>query len=183
METKKIVECIRRCEKITCRDDCAGCDYISFGLLDCYHVLKKDSANRLEEMDAELEKRAINDRPYEWISAEDRLPDEDKCILIFTKKGRIGTYAFHGNFDRSITHWMPLPEPPKSKAPTFKDVFLEKFPGAAIENIIKRNCIEFFFPQFNLDIGDCRDMECEDCWNQPYFEEEGEADANRSDRC
>lgn len=57
--------------------------------------------------------------PNEWISVKDRLPDEDTRVLVYIK----GTYTFfdtdrilYGKWVRwnaSVTHWMPLPEPPK----------------------------------------------------------------------
>lgn len=59
----------------------------------------------------------------EWISVEDRLPEKDVKVLTF------GVYGFSVNYrDRFsgkwrgvngrsqwITHWMPLPEPPKGE--------------------------------------------------------------------
>ena len=60
----------------------------------------------------------------EWISVKDRLPDEfewvlacdkDRCVgeAMFTRIGErwdgpYGEYQLHG-----VTHWMPMPEPPK----------------------------------------------------------------------
>ena len=72
----------------------------------------------------------------EWISVEERLPDcewgaESKAVLFITKQGFMytGYYGCGGIYrDRyfreyknstdgydisSVTHWMPLPEPPK----------------------------------------------------------------------
>lgn len=65
----------------------------------------------------------------EWISVEDRFPDEeDKYYLILINNWivRVGMY-FNGAWNvctgvyvtdilrpcYSVTHWMPLPEPPK----------------------------------------------------------------------
>jgi hypothetical protein len=72
----------------------------------------------------------------EWISVKDRLPEEGKPVLI--SDGKDGTAAkmqffyhvitkekitswephcaYHGEawIDFEPTHWMPLPEPPKS---------------------------------------------------------------------
>ena len=57
----------------------------------------------------------------EWISVEERLPDLYGTYLIYTcnnhvKLGRFCEWAigFAPSFDDyTVTHWMPLPEPPK----------------------------------------------------------------------
>ena len=54
----------------------------------------------------------------EWIPVEDRLPEETCRVLAYHK----GFGVFEAGYDKrnnwgslrtSITHWMPLPEPPK----------------------------------------------------------------------
>lgn len=60
-------------------------------------------------------------RQSEWISVEERLPERTGKYLVFTYNGRlyIGDFIDHycdGNpqfDDYKVTHWMPLPEPPK----------------------------------------------------------------------
>ena len=54
-----------------------------------------------------------------WISVEDRMPDEDCKCLVFTKDG-ITNIDYYYNRENAfgfrswkVTHWMPLPEPPK----------------------------------------------------------------------
>ena len=56
----------------------------------------------------------------EWISVKDRLPEIGKLALVYGSSGSM-TVARHvagnewvvpGIFSR-VTHWMPLPEPPK----------------------------------------------------------------------
>ena len=61
----------------------------------------------------------------EWISVEERLPKQSGKYIVCTKKGNVYQTKFYsypenkgghwGQKDngRSITHWMPLPDPPK----------------------------------------------------------------------
>lgn len=62
-------------------------------------------------------------RKQEWISVEDRLPTwKDGKVLIYTTHGisiaqRTTSERWQGDLAKPkwITHWMPLPEPPKMK--------------------------------------------------------------------
>ncbi len=62
----------------------------------------------------------------QWISVKDRLPENGKKVLVYCKENKndyeIGAYSdtYMGFFVRqtwyeNITHWMPLPEPPKGE--------------------------------------------------------------------
>ena len=58
----------------------------------------------------------------EWISVEDRLPDEDRTYLCFHVAWGLEIIGFYqGRFhpiglgDERPTHWMPLPNPPTDK--------------------------------------------------------------------
>lgn len=100
-----------------CYDCCYCCD--------C-HI--KQEANRLYEQNY----RKLSEG--EWISVEERWPETDGYYLVWNKEQRkieirffhrlpphypVETYpeirAYFGNCadHKSITHWMPLPEPPK----------------------------------------------------------------------
>lgn len=81
----------------------------------------------VKEFLAEL--RVLSDQPDpkpEWISVEDKLPEEGETVLICTKGGYVTqaylftdiaeqsfleTYINNQFFD--VTHWQPLPTPPK----------------------------------------------------------------------
>lgn len=94
-----------------------------FGELAKYSVLQKiDEAPTADVTD-------INDgHKSEWISVDERLPDPGLPILIFTRKNRyyVGYYYkavvdttytgfYADSVKRDVTHWMPLPEPPKGE--------------------------------------------------------------------
>lgn len=55
----------------------------------------------------------------EWIRVEDRLPESAGWYLVFYNGSEMQVAFFKGkkwpfdNHYHTITHWMPLPEPPK----------------------------------------------------------------------
>lgn len=69
-------------------------------------------------------------RKKEWISVDDRLPEESGEYLTFHEHGSCGVIYYNAaihlwnvyyfddvrNAIRSVTHWMPLPEAPKGGA-------------------------------------------------------------------
>ena len=175
METKKIVEALRLCaEKLGCHRYIVGncVENISFGkVLD-------EAAERLEELEAELKKRTINDRPYEWISVEDEpFPGLEKEINVCWNiyPGDLPAYLAYVEPDKGITHWMLIVLPKKES--TFKDVFLKAFPGAVVlpKSGAPLVCAKQVFPQLGDDESPC-DMCCAVCWSQPYFEPEEEGE-------
>lgn len=61
-----------------------------------------------------------------WIPISERMPDEDEDVHVYRGKGHgiITAYRSEGRWYshqhdilRDVTHWMPLPEPPKEDQP------------------------------------------------------------------
>ena len=58
-----------------------------------------------------------------WISVDDRLPEKDEVVIIYTDRDfiyageLIGDTWFldYDNWTETVTHWMPLPNPPKGE--------------------------------------------------------------------
>lgn len=166
-----------------------------------------EAAERLEELEAEIAKlkQQLSEKQPEWISVEDeRKPKHLQNYFVayvfrngkehffreamyIADKGNGIVDGAHFNDEgvdgMRVTHWMEIPkvpEPPKPKEPSFKDVFLEKFPFAQLHNDeLPKVCVQSLFGikclYTDTEYGY---KKCLECWNQPYFEEEeGEADA------
>lgn len=79
--------------------------------------LRRDVKKQHEKM-IELAKRL----PH-WVSVEERVPDDSREVIIFHTSGIIGVGSFirpnwyqwysGGGLPVDVTHWMPMPEPPK----------------------------------------------------------------------
>lgn len=86
----------------------------------------------LEKFYKEVLKIVINAEPQnKWISVKDRLPNRlFKDVLTYDGDGRICINwleelvddTFYFAYGKSITHWMPLPEPPEHETTTFKPI-------------------------------------------------------------
>lgn len=87
-----------------------------------YHEQTYSCVNHLDEADAAPRAK--------WISARERLPEESGMYLVFTYRGNRTVldyserHKIFNSFDSfsteeanevaiAVTHWMPLPEPPK----------------------------------------------------------------------
>lgn len=58
-------------------------------------------------------------RKQEWVSVDERLPEESMTVITCNAEGEVDTdyYGYYslGFSDKTVTHWMPLPEPPKGE--------------------------------------------------------------------
>lgn len=87
----------------------------------CMNKLNRELCTALEEAIKELKKN-------NWISVDDRLPEDEERILIFValeghESVQLDTCYEDGGyihldsgyaFGAEVTHWMPLPEPPET---------------------------------------------------------------------
>lgn len=82
-------------------------------------TLSEGEAKEYHEMCLE----ALRERDAKWISVKDRLPKPIDNVLVYHEDGTIeiewlyhaGDFAYEGIYG-TVTHWMPLPEPPKEDA-------------------------------------------------------------------
>lgn len=85
---------------------CGGCSYEKYsGNNVCYDI---QQAEKLQQKGY---------RKQEWVSVDERLPEESMTVITCNAKGEVDTdyYGYYslGFSDKTVTHWMPLPEPPK----------------------------------------------------------------------
>ena len=83
-----------------------------------YHTAMMEAHDNLEEYIAELE------AAQRWIPVSERLP-EDWTMVLFTNgvtrgigqfdKDGFYDYWYEYSFNKPVTHWMPLPNPPEVK--------------------------------------------------------------------
>lgn len=86
-----------------------------------------DEISCTAELDEQKTAKNLYDAGYrkqsEWISVEDRLPEKNVRVLVYIKSSRSYTRFDTDRLDdrgfvrwfNDVTHWMPLPEPPKMK--------------------------------------------------------------------
>lgn len=114
MTRKEIVKALRCCNSET---ECRGGPFEEQEPLlgPCAEKVLAAAADMLEQ-DAEKTR---------WISVKDRMPEDDATYLVYGRNGYGIVFAvYYGdgewltcddltNITRFVTHWMPLPKPPK----------------------------------------------------------------------
>lgn len=120
-EIKKGLE---SCGADECHGDHVGCPYQPSAL--CIMEVCCDALAYIQQLENHIgdltEKVAqIEAAQPRWISVEERLPEENGKYIVCTAKGSVYCTkfsidvrgSFHTDMYTHVTHWMPLPEPPK----------------------------------------------------------------------
>lgn len=103
------------CNARRCAKDCPYGDTIP-----CVMMMHKDACEYIQQLEAQAPK---------WISVKERLPERGapKGCLIYAdgytcaadwscdRYGDDWWFYVDGEYDPEVTHWMPLPEPPKEE--------------------------------------------------------------------
>lgn len=112
--------------------DCCRCSYHEVGNGDCVTDVKCDALDYIQQLEADNAQQArcienmtdklnaTNDALPRWISVEERMPEKHKGVIVHCNDGFLTLMCYdgrdwqwNGKQDNSVTHWMPLPQPPK----------------------------------------------------------------------
>ena len=138
-EIKKGLEC---CKPIWKNDHWKTCDqscpYVAEAVF-CRTMLNGDALGYISQLESQnrcfkeikesCEKRMIEmaQRMPRWISVEERLPEDYEDVVIIMRDGasswyraayrEYGGWSFGGGrrVNDEVTHWMPIPQPPKEE--------------------------------------------------------------------
>lgn len=87
-----------------------------------FGYLMKTATDAIEELQAQLlfsndAAKAIAEKVPKWISVTERMPEKHKRVFVCTRWKAVGIDFVNADGDwyttGGVTHWMPLPEPPK----------------------------------------------------------------------
>lgn len=114
LSAEELAKSLRLCGSASC----TGCAL--YGFYDCGSIINPQAADMLEKLAAEKDAK----KP-EWISVNDRLPDSNNVVFACIDDGqcKIVRSAYVSSYGKwkwieehqTVTHWMPLPEPPKEE--------------------------------------------------------------------
>lgn len=115
LSAEELAKTLRLCGSASC----CGCAFSKN--FDCGNIIFPQAADMLEKLAAEKEAK----KP-EWISVKDRPPERkgdvylcyiDSCLFPGSQYISIREFCDDGEWEAhgTVTHWMPLPEPPKKE--------------------------------------------------------------------
>ena len=96
-------------------------------VLNLAEISEKYARKNLETLQKIHEKVTAEEAEPKWISVEERLPEKEGrylCVVRIGKSGAVYVRVMNGDsygfsldhiYDDDVTHWMPLPEPPKGE--------------------------------------------------------------------
>ena len=122
LKPEELVKALRCCAEGDC-----WCCRLHNDAQRCQETLLGSAAELIERDQKEIE--ALREKLPKWISVDDRLPEvwineEDDVLvnyMIYSPDFGVDIGSYHAKAQRwvcmglpcSVTHWMPLPEPPK----------------------------------------------------------------------
>lgn len=123
MTDKEIIQALWICSRRTDAQTCTEC--LLFDSEDCMGDMMVGAADLIERLTAE--NAALREKVPQWISVEDRLPEDHlkRYLIAFKDAGGsivdaaryipgLGWECYNWDVPQKlITHWMPLPEAPK----------------------------------------------------------------------
>ena len=121
MNAPEVIQNSLKCHAVQWTDDgCPtklGCEHCP--LVNDYHdpdELFKDALELIEELQKKIP---------QWISVKEKLPETDNYCIVFEPGYGCEACMYYGdgewltpdlsNVTRFVSHWMPLPEPPKEE--------------------------------------------------------------------
>lgn len=115
-------------KRLGCDDRCPCYDADNRGYATCSEELAEKAADAIEELQGQIdgwieqERKALLKSVPKWIPVTERCPEKSGDYLVFDDCRNLYVNEWHyllkkWQYDDSrITHWMPLPEPPKEDA-------------------------------------------------------------------
>lgn len=107
MKYDELLKILRECNDCICEEHCPYHEDRN-NPVKCMTKIVGDAADAIEELQ----------KPG-WIPVSERLPETDKTVLVWDRRNSREYFNVcdHGRWiilrQEDITHWMPLPEPPK----------------------------------------------------------------------
>ena len=113
-----LINALRSCNAPA--DYCDSCPY-HYGSIQCLD-LNKNAADAIEELVGKTD--TLQAQMPRWISVDERLPEQNEPVIAIAKSAYThvviawvidGQWYTYNDYHFKVSHWMPLPEPPKDE--------------------------------------------------------------------